>query len=1262
MSHRLAGIIVFAMVVLTTPFMALEAPQADSNRLWAIVIGVSNYAHAEPLQFAASDADAFSAFLQSPRGGGIPEDHIFTLLEDQATRVGVLVALEELQGKVQAGDTVYVYLAGHGFIKNRVGYFIPSDGTLNLPAATAVNFSHLKDMVEAGLAHANTRILVTDMCNAGRIGPQQTELAARIQNLLNDDLLAIDAGGGTFLNLLASRPTEASWERDDLGSGVFTYTLLEALNGQGVEPGSTVAAARDVVDYVRSEVPKYTANQQNPMSNDDFEPGLILAYLNLPGPPPEIPAETTRLLITGAAAQGYLRVSWLDPRTDSQAIQQVAGEAGDIEIGELQPGELELRLYDAENRERTITVMLEEGSNTLSIDVLGSIFQPAPIFRTASLSPVVPEPAQALPAGGSSSALLIRLDNPSDVYLDDAYFGNSGTGGQLVQLRGLNPGVHNLRLVPSPDREYRFRLELFSGPHIFDLASGELRFVTARPLQPSQTAVPFGVPAGLVGTYQDFERALWSDDLIRPEGQSAWDYYNQLQGGLPANIATDIRNRLVVAMGNRAQRTILKYRRGGDIRWSKEIFEEGALLTDRVRGLFPNAAEMESQQRFFDGRALIEDGQYAAAVQQLGQAIALDAQASHAHNAIGLAYWQQGLFDVAIPPLQQAIALTPEWNYPRYTLSLVYLEQRRYDETELGFQAALANDDEDSTAYHGLGQLYLLLGRNDEAEAQLERAVEFNPGNAYAYHTYGKLRQRTGQLVDAEEMFRLAIRLEPDETSFRASLGDLLVDAGRGNEAEPVFADVAAADPASIPVVEMYSRFLTSEGRNDEADRLFARAIEVAPDDANLRVLYGTFLRRENRIDDAKDEYRRAIELDSANAFAHHNLASLHLALENLDDAEQGLERAIEADPRYGAPQKLRGQIRFAQERYAEALVDYETALELTIEPDQQLELTELITATRGAIVGVGLDSAAEAIEGRRYDEAWRIYAEAATTAPGDMALRNAILQFDDEFSSAADVTDLGPSNLADVVGTRFWGLRRQAEEAWRSRGGISAIDAFFEAIDTLDRSELALVAGTEFNLGNDAHGIHQIVYDWALRSVESGEYTRALGLMDRAVEMNIFGIVPDFSPLTIDSLMYPEDALDPREFADFEIAYHPDRRVHEIYAAATVVRDTDGVGIYLEALEGAGPDVGARMLLARTLRNEGRPEEAIGFLDDVVAGQDRVRDRERLPGAYVLLAEMQCETGDCAGGIETLESGLQLFPDDEGISDALRRMRQGAR
>src|SRR6185503_14882016 len=130
---------------------------------------------------------------------------------------------------------------------------------------SAVHFTALKEMIESGLAQAKVRVLITDICNAGRIGPENSALGERIQNLINDELAKVDAGAGSFLNLLASRPTEPSWEREDLGGGVFTHTLLEALNGKGVAPGSTVASAKDVVNFVRSEVPKYTGRQQNPM-------------------------------------------------------------------------------------------------------------------------------------------------------------------------------------------------------------------------------------------------------------------------------------------------------------------------------------------------------------------------------------------------------------------------------------------------------------------------------------------------------------------------------------------------------------------------------------------------------------------------------------------------------------------------------------------------------------------------------------------------------------------------------------------------------------------------------------------------------------------------------------------------------------------------------------------------------------------------------------------------------------------------------------
>ncbi|MGI8785705.1 MAG: caspase family protein, partial [Acidobacteriota bacterium] len=285
---RLAACLILA--VLSTLVVAqTQAPApADPQKLWALLIGVSNYVYAEPLLYAASDAQALSDFVASPRGGGIPADHIFTLLEDGASRAAVLNELEQMQERVKDGDTVYIYVAGHGFINNPkgIGYFIPSDGNLRNLASTAVSFSQLKELVEVGLANAGRRVLVTDLCNAGRIGPGKSELAQSIQNLINAELLKVNpsAAGGTFLNLLASRPTEASWEMDELGRGVFTHTLLEALNGKAGAGGLSVARAAEVVQYILTEVPKYTGNAQHPVSNADFDPNMPLAFLDKPGP------------------------------------------------------------------------------------------------------------------------------------------------------------------------------------------------------------------------------------------------------------------------------------------------------------------------------------------------------------------------------------------------------------------------------------------------------------------------------------------------------------------------------------------------------------------------------------------------------------------------------------------------------------------------------------------------------------------------------------------------------------------------------------------------------------------------------------------------------------------------------------------------------------------------------------------------------------------------------------------------------------------
>ena len=616
------------------------------------------------------------------------------------------------------------------------------------------------------------------------------------------------------------------------------------------------------------------------------------------------------------------------------------------------------------------------------------------------------------------------------------------------------------------------------------------------------------------------------------------------------------------------------------------------------------------------------------------------------------------MLDDAIPSLRQAIALTPEWNYPRYTLSLIYLEQRLYDQAEQGFQDALGNDAADSTAYHGLGQLYLLEGRNNDALAQLQQAVLFNPGNAYAHHTYGQLQQRLGILDEAEEMFRLAIRLEPGEPAFRASLGSVLVDAGQGADADAVFAAVAATDPDNIPLVQAYRAFLESENRLDEAGALLERAVRLRPEDPNLRVLYGGFLRERGELDDAEDEYEEAIDLDEAKAFAHHDLATLHLERQDLDAAERELQNAIEADPRFPAPRRLLGQIRFAQGRFEDALEEYETALEFSVEPEQVAEFEAAVAETRTLVVADRLEAARDAFEDERYGDAWDGYLEAARVSPEDADVRNAILQFQYDRPEESETGDLPDSELASVLATRFWVDQGVAEDLWRAGRAGEALTSFTDALESLDPDERRRIAGTRFNLRNEEHGIHEIIYRWAMRMIGEGDYAQAQAVMDRAEELSLYARVPGFLPLTIDSLMYPEDVVDAEVFADFEISHHPDERAHEIYAILEAVTGTiEEVPTYLETFEGPRPHIGIRMSVAQILRQESMFEDAVPLLEAIVEGPEQ-DPTTALPSVYVLLADLECSAGDCARALETLESAQELFPASDLIQDAIGRMR----
>src|SRR5260370_40370926 len=107
---------------------------------------------------------------------------------------------------------------------------------------------------------------------------------------------------------------------------------------------------------------------------------------------------------------------------------------------------------------------------------------------------------------------------------------------------------------------------------------------------------------------------------------------------------------------------------------------------------------------------------------------------------------------------------------------------------------------------------------------------------------------------------------------------------------------------------------------------------------------------------------------------------------------------------------------------------------------------------------------------------------------------------------------------------TKLWRAQVQAEQDWRDGRRETAVANFTAELEALTAEEKRLVTATVFNVRNDAQGIHEVVYRWAGRLLELQKWNEAIGLMDLSIRQNIFGVVPDLTPLTVDSLMWPSD------------------------------------------------------------------------------------------------------------------------------------------
>ena len=232
---------------------------ADTD--WAIVVGVQIYPDLGDLSGPKNDANAFAAWLKSPAGGVVPEEHICEILspdyrqqvptatEATPTVQAVQEALDHLDDIAQQNSTaghgmrvgrrLYLYLAGHGFAPKL------DEAALLMANATRLRVGyHFAGKLWADwlyrAGYFDEVLLFMDCC-------RENYPSAPLQFVPYRDVSNPDAvlRGKRFYGFATkwSRNAREHSMQDGLVHGVFTAALLDGLNGGAAQPDGKVTAS-----------------------------------------------------------------------------------------------------------------------------------------------------------------------------------------------------------------------------------------------------------------------------------------------------------------------------------------------------------------------------------------------------------------------------------------------------------------------------------------------------------------------------------------------------------------------------------------------------------------------------------------------------------------------------------------------------------------------------------------------------------------------------------------------------------------------------------------------------------------------------------------------------------------------------------------------------------------------------------------------------------------------------------------------------------
>lgn len=260
------------------------AAKTTKPRLWLLTVALNRYRNpAYDLRHAREDAEGFAESLKASAGRLFGRIEERTLVDGDATRAGLVAAMEDVSASAAPEDVFVFFYAGHGIALDggaagpgEFAFILYGVTQMTDPAiaeAEGLTGSRFRSLVAS--VRARKQLLVLDACNAGALRRDLATRGAAEEIALS----RLSRAAGSVL-VAACQPEQSAVEFGKLGHGAFTKVLMDGLAGAAADDSGQITAS-GLKSYVERSLPPlalaYAGVEQWPtgfVDGQDFPLGL----------------------------------------------------------------------------------------------------------------------------------------------------------------------------------------------------------------------------------------------------------------------------------------------------------------------------------------------------------------------------------------------------------------------------------------------------------------------------------------------------------------------------------------------------------------------------------------------------------------------------------------------------------------------------------------------------------------------------------------------------------------------------------------------------------------------------------------------------------------------------------------------------------------------------------------------------------------------------------------------------------------------------